>query len=102
VRVELGIGRRGHGTTRGTASRRDGGAAVAAGGGRVNDRTPVLPTSRPATATNEPARTSTGTMHALAHGTRTFLPSLALVLLAVAFVFGALPALLAAAAGTAP
>ena len=42
------------------------------------------------------------TMHALAHGTRTFLPSLALILLAVAFVFGALPALLAAAAGTAP
>jgi hypothetical protein len=41
-------------------------------------------------------------MHALAHGTRTVLPSLALVLLAVAFVFGALPALLAAAAGTAP
>ena len=41
-------------------------------------------------------------MHALAHGTRTFLPALALVLLAVAFIFGALPALLAAAARTAP
>ena len=41
-------------------------------------------------------------MQALAHGTRTLLPSLALVLLAVAFVFGALPALLAAAARTAP
>jgi len=44
-------------------------------------------------------------MHALAHGTRTFLPSLALIALAVAFVLafvlGVLPALLAAAAGTA-
>ncbi|GEM_PF-3111788 len=40
-------------------------------------------------------------MHALAHGTRTFLPALALILLAAAFVFGALPALFAAAAGTA-
>lgn len=41
-------------------------------------------------------------MHALARGTRTFLPTLALIALAVAFVFGVLPALLAAAAGTAP
>jgi hypothetical protein len=41
-------------------------------------------------------------MRAIAHGTRTFFPSLALVLLAVALVFGALPALLAAAARTAP
>jgi hypothetical protein len=42
------------------------------------------------------------TMHALARGTRTFLPSLALIALVVAFVFGVLPALLAAAAGPAP
>jgi hypothetical protein len=41
-------------------------------------------------------------MHAFAHGTRTFLPSLALILLAAALVFVALPALLAAAARTAP
>ena len=40
-------------------------------------------------------------MHALSHEARTFLTSLALVLLAVAFVLGALPALLAAAAGIA-
>lgn len=40
-------------------------------------------------------------MHALAHGARTFLPSLALIALAVAFVLGVLPALLAAAAGAA-
>jgi hypothetical protein len=44
-------------------------------------------------------------MHTLAHEARTFLPSLALIALAVAFVLafvlGALPALLAAAAGAA-
>lgn len=47
-----------------------------------------------------PLRRQLGTMHALARGTRTFLAPLALILLAVALVFGALPALLAAAAGT--
>lgn len=41
-------------------------------------------------------------MRALASGTRALFLSLALVGLAIAFVFGALPALLAAAAGAAP
>jgi ABC-type antimicrobial peptide transport system permease subunit len=44
-------------------------------------------------------------MHALAHGARTFLPSLVLIALAVAFVLafvlGVLPAILAAAGGAA-
>ena len=45
------------------------------------------------------------TMHALARGARTFLPSLALIALAVAFVLafvlGVLPAILAPAGGAA-
>jgi hypothetical protein len=41
-------------------------------------------------------------MDATIHGTRAFLPSVAPILPAIAPVFGALPALLAAAAGTAP
>ena len=49
-----------------------------------------------------PLRRQLGTMRALANGTRTLFVSLALIVLAVVFVFGALPALLAAAAGTAP
>ena len=102
MRVELGIGRRGHGTTRETASRRDGGATVAAGGGRSTIEHLFYPRQVPRLQQTSPLGRQLGTMHALAHGTRTFLPSLALVLLAVAFVFGALPALLAAAAGTAP
>jgi hypothetical protein len=40
-------------------------------------------------------------MHAFTHGTRDVLPALALILIAAALVFGALPALLAAAARTA-
>ena len=41
-------------------------------------------------------------MRALSRGARTFLPSLVLIALAIAFVLGVLPALLAAAAGPAP
>ena len=41
-------------------------------------------------------------MRALGNSTRTLFMSLALVVLAIAFVFGSLPALLAAAAGAAP
>jgi hypothetical protein len=41
-------------------------------------------------------------MRALSRGARTFLPSLVLIALAIAFVLGVLPALLAAAASAAP
>ena len=41
-------------------------------------------------------------MRALSRGARTFLPSLVLIALAIAFVLGVLPPLLAAAASAAP
>jgi len=88
-----------------TASERDGGAAVAAGGGRPTIEHSFYQRQDPGVQQTRPLPRHLWTMHALAHGARTFLPSLALIALAVAFVLafvlGVLPALLAAAAGAA-
>lgn len=78
----------------------DGGAAVAAAG-RYQTRTPVL-FSQPTSACNKTgACVVTHPMSTLAAGTRSLLPALLLVLFVSVLVLVVLPAVLAAAGGTA-
>ena len=98
VRVELGIGRRGHGANPGAW--RDGGTAVAAAG-VSNDRTDVLFSQSKSACNKSRAILVTEAMSTLAAGTRSLLPRILLLLLAGVLVLVVLPAVLAIAGGTA-